>query len=386
MKKNNVLVVDDEENILNSLKRALMEESFGVYTTTDYKEALDIVKNGEIKVVLSDHRMPGINGVDFLQMVKNEDPDIIRILFTGYADVQMAQEAINIGEVYRFVNKPWDVQDLLTTIRNALEKFDLVQENRRFVRSIEEKNKEFISLNEKLRNMYEAQKEFSSTVSHELRTPLASIKIAIDIVMSGTPGKLNAAQKDCLGKAGNGINRLHKLINNILDFSKLESGGALLDFQENDIYEVVKDVVDINKLVAEKKGLYLKIETNKETPKTVFDADRINQVLYNLVGNALKFTEKGGVVISITSDKEKNYVKTCIADTGEGVRKEDLPKLFQKFQQLGDPAKRRSGGTGLGLAICKEIIARHHGKIEVESELGKGTKVYFFLPIDDRRK
>ena len=386
MKKDSILVVDDEVNILNSLKRALMDEPFDVCTTTDYKEALDIVKNREIKVVISDHRMPGINGVDFLQMIKDENPDIIRILFTGYADIQMAQEAINIGEVYRFINKPWDIQDLLTTLRNALEKFDLVQKNKQFIESIEKKNTELVSLNEKLKGLYEVQKEFSSTVSHELRTPLASIQTAIDIVMSGTPGKLNAVQKDCLGKAGNGVNRLHKLINNVLDFTKLESGGTPLDLQENDIHAVVKDVVDINKLVAKKKGLYLKIEINKDIPKVIFDIDRINQVLYNLVGNAIKFTEKGGVVLSITSDKEKNYVRTCIVDTGEGVRKEDLPKLFQKFQQLGDPATRKSGGTGLGLAICKEIIARHNGKIEVESELGKGTKVCFFLPIDDRRK
>lgn len=386
MKKNSVLIVDDEEAILNSLKRLLSEEPFGVWVAIDYKEALKIVENEEVKVVISDYRMPRINGIDLLRMVKKKNPDIVRILLTGYADIEVVEEAINLSEVYRFVNKPWNTQSLLATIRNALEKFDLVQENKQFIKVIEGKNKEFISLNEKLKGMYEVQKEFSSTVSHELRTPLASIRTAIDIVMSGTSGKLNADQRNFLGKAEKGVTTLNKLINNVLDFSKLESGGVPLDLQKGDICEAVKGIADINRSVAEKKGLYFKVEENKNIPNIAFDIDRINQVLYNLIGNAIKFTEKGGLVVSITSNGEGNYVRICISDTGEGIRREDMPKLFQKFQQLGDPAKRQFGGTGLGLAICEKIIAQHHGKIEVESEPGKGTKVYFFLPINDRRK
>jgi signal transduction histidine kinase len=223
-------------------------------------------------------------------------------------------------------------------------------------------------------------------MSHELRTPLASIKTAIDIVVSETPGALNLEQKDFLNKAEKHINRLNRLINDILDFSKLESNAVQLDLKENSIGAVIKDIVDINRLVAEKKGLYLKVESSGDAPQFMFDFDRLYQVMQNLVGNAIKFTEKGGIVVSIVCNEPLNYVKVCIADTGVGIRAEDFPKLFQRFQQLGDPAKRQFGGTGLGLAICKKIIEQHDGKIEVESQPGQRTKIFFTLPLQERRR
>ena len=384
-KEINILVLDDEKNILSSLKRLLINEPFGLFVTTNHREAMDVLEKENIKVVMSDQRMPEISGVEFLKQVKAKYPDIIRILFTGHADIQAAEDAINVGEVYRFINKPWNGEELKAAIRQAIRHFELVVENRELFESTKSNNKELDILNRKLKVMYEAQKEFSSTVSHELRTPLASIKIAIDIVMSGTPGDLNDDQKNFLDKAKKNVDRLNRLINDILDLSKLESGKAALKIQENDIGKIISEVVDIQKSVAEKKGLYLKTECGADVPTIPFDADKIIQLFDNLISNAIKFTEKGGIVVTSRSRKEENHIEICIKDTGPGISKDDMVKLFQKFQQLGDSAKRQTGGTGLGLAICKEIIKQHGGKIWVESELGRGSSFYFTLPILERR-
>ncbi len=384
-KKINVLALDDEPNILNSLKRLFINAPFTIVTTTDPDEALDIIVKEDIKVVLSDHRMPKITGVQFLQKVRGKSEDIVRILFTGYAEFSAAEEAINVGEVYRFISKPWNPEELRTVIEQAIQHYDLVVENRTLFDDTQKKNSELEVLNRKLKTMYETQKEFTSTVSHELRTPLASIKSTVDLVLSGAPGALSEDQKKFLTKTKNNVDRLNRLINDILDLTKLESGKMDLNIGFNDIRQVISEVEDIHQTVAQDKGLYLKSEISPEVPLIPFDVDKMHQVFTNLISNAIKFTENGGVTIKCVNHVRENHIDIYIEDTGEGIKEEDKDKLFQKFQQLGD-SRKHVGGTGLGLAICKEIIHRHGGKIWVESEEGKGSQFCFILPLHERRK
>lgn len=380
-----ILALDDEQNILESLQRLFFKEDFGVFTTTDFHEALDVLGKEKIKLILSDQRMPDISGVEFLKQVKAKYPDVIRILITGHADIQAAEDAINVGEVYRFINKPWNGEDLKASVRQAIKHYDLVIENRNLFEAMKTKNEELEVLNRKLKNMYEVQKEFTSTVSHELRTPLASIKSTVDLVLSGEPGGLTEDQTKFLTKTKNNVDRLHRLINDILDLTKLESGKTQLNLSFNDIRIVIQDDVEVQQQAANDKGLYLKVEISETIPQIPFDVDKMHQVLNNLVSNAIKFTENGGITVSCVNYEDKNHIEICVKDTGQGIKAEDIDKLFQKFQQLGDSTKQ-VGGTGLGLAICKEIIQRHGGKIWVESEIGKGSSFKFLLPIQERRK
>jgi len=381
----NVLVLDDEQNILESLQRLFFKEDFGIFTTTNYREALDVLGKEKIKLVLSDQRMAEITGVEFLKQVKAKYPDIIRVLITGHADIQAAEDAINVGEVYRFINKPWNSEELKGGVRQAINHYDLVIENRNLFEATKAKNEELEILNRKLKNMYEVQKEFTSTVSHELRTPLASIKSTVDLVLSLAPGPLTEDQTKFLTKTKNNVDRLHRLINDILDLTKLESGKTELNINFNDIEAIVQEDVEIQLQTAKEKGIYLKTETPGNLPKIPFDIDKMHQVLNNLISNAIKFTESGGVTVSCVNHQENNNIEICLKDTGPGIRDEDMDKLFQKFQQLGD-SRQHVGGTGLGLAICKEIIQRHGGKIWVESAVGKGSCFRFILPIQERRK
>ncbi len=234
-----------------------------------------------------------------------------------------------------------------------------------------------------LRKAVEMKTEFTSTVSHELRTPLAAIKEGISIVLDGSSGNVNKQQKEFLDIAKRNVDRLNRLINDILDFEKLESGKMVFNMQENDINDAVNEVRRTMQSVIEKKGLDFKAELDKKLPKVKFDKDRIIQVLTNLVNNAVKFTEKGN--IKIVTEQGNNIIKVSVKDTGIGIKEEDLSRLFEKYEQLNTGVTRKTGGTGLGLSICKDIMEKHGGKIWVESKFGEGSAFCFVLPIKEQR-
>jgi len=373
-----VLFIDDEESIIDGVKRLFMPEAYGIFATTSMGKAREALGKEKIKVVVSDYRMPEISGIKFLREVMGKYPDVVKVLFTGYTDFSAAEEAINVGKVYRFISKPWKTKELLSTIRQCIEHYDLMMKARSHDEELE-------SANKKLKAMYEMQKEFTSTVSHELRTPLASIKTAIDLVNKGIVGEINKEQEEVLGRAQNNVDRLKRLIDDILDLTKMESGKLQLNFMMNDIHQVIGEVAKAQKDVAKSRGLFIKTELDALVPKILFDSDRIIQVLNNLLGNAIKFTKQGGVIITTQDKSKENHIVVSIKDTGKGIAEKDLSKLFQKFQQIESVETNEEGGTGLGLVICKEIISRHGGKIWVESKPGEGSTFKFILPLQERR-
>jgi two-component system sensor histidine kinase VicK len=212
---------------------------------------------------------------------------------------------------------------------------------------------------------------------------LASIKAAIDIVLSGSAGVVTGEQNNFLGRAKSNVDRLNRLINDILDLAHLESGKTVLHLMPGNINQTIQSVVDTQEAVAQAKGLFLKVSLDGMVPGFDFDADKINQVLNNLISNAIKFTPAGGITVSSVFSVESRELQVRVQDTGYGIKKEDIVKLFEKFQQLGE-AHQRCVGTGLGLAICKEIVRQHGGRINVETEAGEGSCFYFSLPLDGR--
>jgi len=385
MKQINVLFLDDEQKVLNSITRIFADEPYGVAYAANSSQAMSIIARERIKVVLSDHRMPDISGVEFLHKLKAQCPDIVRILFTAYADLSAAEQAINVSEVYRFINKPWNPPELISAVKGALNHYDLVMENRRLFEETKSKNEQLNLVNCKLKVLYDIQKDFSSTISHELRTPLASIKAGIDIVMSGSAGQLTDEQSNFLGRAKSNVDRLNRLINDILDLAHLESGKTVLKIKPGNINQAIRSVVETQEAVARAKGLYLKMSLDDQLPALAFDPDKMIQVLNNLVSNAIKFTPSGGITVSSVRHADPNEIEVRVQDTGYGIKEDDMAKLFEKFQQLGE-AHQRCAGTGLGLAICREIIRQHGGQIKVDSKDGQGSCFYFVLPMDERGK
>jgi len=237
----------------------------------------------------------------------------------------------------------------------------------------------------KIEETLKIKSEFTSVVSHELRTPLTAIKEGIAIVLDGTAGRINPEQKDFLDTAKRNVDRLARLINDVLDFQKLEAGRVEFRMEENDINEVVREVEKEMAPVVKEKKLDFSVKLDKKIHKIKFDRDTVIQVLTNLVSNAVKFTEKGAITIITDYDRKDNAILVSVKDTGPGIKKEDLPRLFRRYEQLEKGKGRKTGGTGLGLAISKEIITRHSGKIWAASEPGKGSTFCFILPVKERR-
>jgi signal transduction histidine kinase len=204
------------------------------------------------------------------------------------------------------------------------------------------------------------------------------MKEAISIVSDEVAGKINKDQRNFLNIAERNINRLVRLINDVLDFQKLEAGKMKAHIQENNINEVVEEVQKTMLPSAKKKGIDILLELDDSLPKARFDRDKIIQVLTNLVSNAIKFTEQGRVSVGVQPRDEELVIR--VSDTGMGIPKDELPKIFERFYRVHRPGTQIQG-TGLGLTIVSKIVMMHGGRIEVESEVGKGSTFTVFLPL-----
>jgi len=236
---------------------------------------------------------------------------------------------------------------------------------------------------EEARRQANLKLDFISNVSHELKNPLAIVKEAISLTLDGISGKIDKKQAHILQIAITNIDRLRRMLDSLLDLAKLEAGKASINRTYIDLEKLISDSVDFIKLAAKNKSIKLKVNFTMKYSKIWADYDKITQVVTNLLSNALKFTPKGGK-IELTLKKQDRNVLISIQDSGLGIKKDDLPKLFNKFERVGISSKKAEG-TGLGLAICKEIIEIHRGEIWAESALRKGSKFNILLPKDLRK-
>ena len=222
--------------------------------------------------------------------------------------------------------------------------------------------------------------EFISTVSHELRTPLTTMKEFVSIILDGIAGNVTEEQKNYLNIIKNNINRLTRIINNLLDISKIEAGRVELKKERINIAKIINQEIPNFKTQTEAKGINLKIEIPETMGDVFVDVDKIIQVYTNLMGNAVKFTPPGGT-IRINVEEKDGVIVSTVEDSGVGIAKEHLERIFDKFTQVDREPGSGERGTGLGLTISRGIIQMHKGKIWCESELGAGSKFIFTLPF-----
>lgn len=258
---------------------------------------------------------------------------------------------------------------------------------------------ELIETNHKLEKLERLKSEFISIVSHELRTPLTSIKNSLDILMSGRCGEITQAADKFLTMAMRNVQRLSGIINDLLDLSKIEAGKMDFNFTPTNINSVIGYVKSALSEVAKSKGLNLLTKETENLPDINADAQRLEQVLTNLVSNAIKFTPENKT-IKISSSlvnskdiqineyfkdsiklKDGDYIEVCVADEGIGIAEKDLLHAFDKFAQIENSLSRKAGGTGLGLPIAKQLLEAHRGAIWCDSELHKGSKFCFVIPV-----
>jgi signal transduction histidine kinase len=233
--------------------------------------------------------------------------------------------------------------------------------------------------NEQTQNLDKLKDEFVSLASHELRTPMTAIRGSLSTILEGYAGELSKESREFLTAAYNENDRLIRLVNNLLNISRIESGMFKFNIAPVNLNDLIYDVTNSFMAAAKEKSLSFTYNQNKAVPAISADGDKIREVLINLIGNAVKFTHKGGVTVNL--EQKEGMLVTSIADTGSGISKDDQDLLFKKFSQVQDNYAKQTGGTGLGLYICKIIIEGLKGKIWLDSTLGKGSTFYFSLPI-----
>ena len=266
-----------------------------------------------------------------------------------------------------------------TAIENTRLYAELFSSHQDLERRVKERTQELAKLNEKLKKLDKVKSDFVSAVSHELRTPLTSIKGYSSILIAGKLGEVSPAQKERLEKIDKHSNSLTHLINNLLDIARIESGRVQMEIKDISIKETLEGIVDIITPQMKEKKISLKINSKTNVDKIKADQGQLERVFLNLLSNAIKFTpEKGKITIHIKD--EDGFIEFGLEDSGIGIPKQDLQKVFEEFFRSDNAQDQKIKGSGLGLSLVKKIIEAHKGKIWVDSELNKGTKFSFTIP------
>ena len=241
---------------------------------------------------------------------------------------------------------------------------------------------DLIKANARLKQLDQAKSEFVSIASHQLRTPLTIIKGYVSMLLDGNFGNLTNKKKSAMRKIFESNERLIRIVENLLNISRIESGKMLFNFQKKYIQDIIISVInEFGNIIIEKNIKLICKKPIKPLPKITMDVEKIRQVILNLVDNAIKYSNGGKIVINLTIKNKK--IIFCIKDQGIGIKKEDMPGLFEKLRRGTGAALICAEGTGLGLYVAKQIIIGHKGKIWAESiGEGKGSKVLFELPIN----
>jgi signal transduction histidine kinase len=367
-----ILCMDDEQGILDLLTFELTSHGYQVVTAHDGEEGIEKFKEGKFNIVISDIKMPKLSGLDVLPVLKNIDPNVEVIMTTGFGTIDMAVESIKNG-AYDFISKPYNLDELYSRIEKALEKQKL--------------SSEIVSLKE----LHRLKSEFLANTSHELRTPMNAIIGYTSLLLDGIYGNLTEKQQSVLKRVGTNANNLLHLINNILDISKLTAGKITLYVEEFKLHEAITEVTDAMESLAREKNIFLKVNDFPNNIVMTGDRTRLKQVMINLLGNAIKFTNTGGITVNVDckqliepteKDKSPNISQICISvvDTGIGIKPEFIETIFEEFRQGDASTTREYGGTGLGLTIVKKLAELMGGFVSVTSEVGKGSIFSITLP------
>jgi len=381
--KGNILVIDDELGIREGCRRALTPQGFDVHTAASMKDGLQMVQDEEFDLVLLDIMMPDGRGIELLEPIHEKDKDIVCVIITGYATIELAVKAIKQG-AYNFISKPFTSDTLIMTVNQGLEKRRLSQETRR-LQKIEQHAAELVRVKEEMERLDKFKSDFMLMVAHELRSPVAGAQSLLRTILRGLAGDLNQQQVELLRRVNLRMDTLLELINDLLSLAASKSIEPDESLELININPIIQQVVNNFSVQAEDKKISLIFEPI-ETPVAVLATeDGLFTLFNNLMGNAIKYTSEGGSV-QVSLDFKDDCVQITFSDTGIGIPKEDVPHLWEEFYRASNVRKSEITGTGLGLSIVKQLVERYSGDIEVISAEGKGTKFIVTMPLDRTSK
>ncbi len=392
MSEARILLVDDEPAVLSALRRTLRQDGYQILTTGSGAEALGHLRAQTASLVVSDHRMPGMTGVELLRRVREEWPDTTRMILTGYADLQATMAAINDGEVYRFLAKPWEEADLRRAVREGVERHALLQENRRLLALTAEQNASLRELNATLEARVESRTaelmaaqamlvqseklravgQLAAGVAHEINNPLTTVAGFAQLLLRRTD--LEPIAREDVRLILEEASRAAEVVQGLLDFAR-PSASARASIC---LAELVRRTLSLQRAALARARVEVRTELTPNLPRVRGDASQIQQVILNVVQNALQAMEDQSDprILTIRARAERGWSVLEIQDTGPGLAEEHLPRLFEPFFST----KPVGQGTGLGLSIAYGIIRDHGGSLNAANAPEGGARFTLRLP------
>lgn len=392
MKKKVILCIDDEEIILQALEEQLKNifgKEYEIETSDSGEDAIEFFKElteegVHVPVVISDYIMPGKKGDEVLKEIHRLSPGSLKILLTGHADFDGISNAINNAQLYRYIAKPWDKDDLVLTVKEAIKSF--LQEAK-----IRKQNKELIKLNASLEEkVKERTKELSvanaskdkffSIIAHDLRSPFNALFGLTDFLIGSWEEIDEETKLELITDLQNSSKVTYNLLQNLLEWSRSQTGKIVVEPVESDAGQIINENIAVLRKQADNKQITL---TNNVPDGTMFYADKnmISTVFRNLISNSVKFTHTGGE-IEIGVNSQNGFHEFCIKDNGIGMDEDTLNKLFLITEKVKRSGTANEEGTGLGLILCKEFVEKNAGSIRVESTRNVGSQFFFTLPVE----
>jgi len=372
-----ILYVDDEPMALETFKRQFKRD-FTILTAESAVQGMEVLKQQEVALVLSDHRMPQTTGAQFLSQVQVAHPDAVRMILTAYADMESVVDAINLGHVHRYLTKPYEERDVRLVLREGIERYVLIKERDRLYAANVETMKRVARA-----NRLSAVGTMAAALAHEINNPLVPISTFLQML----PEKRRESEADdeywgalyqmTLAE----VERIRKLIHELLTYAKF-TGEVEPQFEPEDLNALLQGLATFLAAQAKSRNVSITIAPDQALPAVWLDPERMKQVFTNLFLNAMQAMPSGGTITvstRVTTVRGTAHAEITVTDTGKGIPGEVLDKLFTPFFTT----KGREG-NGLGLMTCQHVVDEHRGTIAVESEVGRGTTFRITVPIDPR--
>lgn len=365
--KHTILCVDDESDNVDALER-LFRRKYNVLKATSGAEALKLVKEHPITLIITDQRMPNMTGTEFLEKSMKFLPNAVRILLTGYTDIDSVIAAINNGQVYRYVTKPWDPNDLTIAVDRAIEKYELSAE-------LKEKNQALELALKELKTLDEAKSNFMILINHELKTPL-TVMLSFLGLLNET--ELTPEQKKYAERIGQSADRLNALINDSLELVSAETGTLPIKVTGIDLDKVVEELQRDFSAPLEQKGM--SIDLNLAATDVRADAKALRSILSRLMDNAIKFAPENTAIEISAKKASDGKVQLSFINEGKSLKAETIAKILKPFS-LDENVMHHSKGTGLGLSVVQALLRRLGSELQVDAPKGKFA-ARFDLPAD----
>ncbi len=405
--KHSILYVDDELVNLNVFK-ATFRRDYEIFTANSAQEAMEILRQQSIDLIISDQRMPKMTGVEFLKWTLTDYPHAIRIILTGFSDTEAIIAAINECDIYRYITKPWDIEEMRLALRKATETFRLRKENEQLLKSLQEakesleqkviertaeviRQKEEIELknqileaqNSKLQELDNERNSIISMIVHDLQSPINRISGLLELLEVEGKNNFNQNQLTYIDLMRRSTSEASRHIRNLLDTKALEGNSSISQvvLSRVDLAQLIGKLLETYKEQAFKKQVILNYEISHQEIYINGYEDYLSRIFDNLISNAIKFSPKNAnsnVYVKVKENGE--YVRVSVQDEGQGLSEEDKKNLFKKFQKLSARPTNGESSSGLGLSIVKLLTEQLQGRVWAEGEPKKGATFIVEFP------